>query len=201
MRHRVEKPLRRSIRLQGYDYAQAGMYFFTICTYKRQLLFGNVTNGEMKLNDLGRIVCDEWRKSTNIRHELELDSIIVMPNHMHGIVRLNDPSIVGATGRSPSPSGPSKHSLGAFIAGFKAATTKRINNVRSTPEARIWQRNYYEHVIRDEESLNRIREYILNNPSQWDLDPENPTAESFRQQMSDTEGDRPVAPTKDLRDI
>ena len=182
------------------------MYFFTICTYERRLLFGSVTDGQMELNEFGHVVCDEWRKSTNIRRELELDTFIVMPNHMHGIVRLKDASLVGATGGSPSPSGPSKHSLGAFIAGFKSAITQRVNNKRGTPAARIWQRNYYEHVIRDEESLNRIREYILNNPSQWDLDPENPTAGSFREQMSsgnrrDAEGDQPVAPTKHVRNI
>ena len=198
------KKHRRSIRLQGFDYAQEGMYFFTICTYKRQLLFGNVTNGEMKLNEFGHVVCDEWHKSTTMRHELDLDTFIVMPNHMHGIVRLKDPNIVGATGGSPSPFGPSKHSLGAFIAGFKSTITKRVNEIRGTPEARIWQRNYYEHVIRGEESLNRIREYILNNPAQWDFDPENPAAGELPKthelkEWRYAEGDQPVAPTKDVR--
>jgi REP element-mobilizing transposase RayT len=186
MKHEVEDQHRRSIRLKGYDYAQEGMYFFTICTYNRQLLFGNVKNGEMKLNKFGRVVCDEWRQSTDIRREIELDMFIVMPNHLHGIVMMTDRD-VGATGGSPFPSGPSKHSLGAFIAGFKSAITTRINKICGTPQVPIWQRNYYEHVIRDEESLKRIREYILNNPAQWDLDPENP----------ETKGDRPVAPTED----
>jgi REP element-mobilizing transposase RayT len=187
MNDEFQKQHRRSIRLKHYDYAKEGMYFFTICTYKRQLLFGDVTNGEMKLNQFGRVVCDESHKSTAIRHELELDTFIVMPNHTHGIIALKDPNVVGATGRSPSSSGPTKHSLAAFIAGFKAAVTKRINRMRGTPEAPVWQRNYHEHVIRDEESLNRIRQYILNNPAQWDQDPENPEAK----------GDQPVAPTKD----
>ena len=180
--------------MRDYDYARPGMYFFTICTHHRQLLFGDVINEEMNLNEVGEIVFDEWRKSANIRSELELDAF-VMPNHVHGIIGLKDLNIVGATGRSPSRSGPSKHSLGAFIAGFKSAVAKRVNAVRRTPEIKIWQRNYYEHVIRDEESLSRIREYIVNNPAQWDADPENParlsSAETIRGvTLRDSEGDR-----------
>ena len=107
MYHRSTKINRRSIRLRDYDYSQAGLYFFTICTYRRQLLFGDVTNSEIKLNELGQIVRDEWYKSTSIRHELELDAFIVMPNHVHGIIVLKGPNVVGATGRSPlrMPSG------------------------------------------------------------------------------------------------
>lgn len=97
-----------------------------------------------------------------------------MPNHVHGIIVLKDRNVVGATGRSPSRSGPYRHSLGAFVAGFKSAVVKRIHLLRGAPAAPIWQRNYYEHVIRDEESLNRIQDYVLNNPKQWDSDPENP---------------------------
>jgi REP-associated tyrosine transposase len=164
MNDESQKQHRRSIRLKHYDYAKEGMYFFTICTYKRQFLFGTVANGEMHLNDFGQIVYDEWQKTPEIRHEIQLDLLIVMPNHLHGIVIISNRN-VGATGGSPFPA--------------------RINKVRGTPEAPVWQRNFYEHVIRDEESLNRIREYILNNPAQWDLDPENPEAK----------GDRPVAPT------
>jgi len=186
MNDEFQKQHRRSIRLKHYDYAKEGMYFFTICTYKRQFLFGTVANGEMQLNDFGQIVYDEWQKTPEIRHEIQLDLLIVMPNHLHGIVIISNRN-VGATGGSPFPAGPSKHSLSAFIAGFKSAITTRINEIRARPEARIWQRNYYEHVIRNEESLKRIREYILNNPAQWDLDPENPEAK----------GDRPVAPTED----
>lgn len=97
-----------------------------------------------------------------------------MPNQVHGIIVLKDRNVVGATGRSPSRSGPYRHSLGAFVAGFKSAVVKRIHLLRGAPAAPIWQRNYYEHVIRDEESLNRIQDYVLNNPKQWDSDPENP---------------------------
>ena len=175
MQHTCLQKRRHSIRLKGYDYAKPGMYFFTICTSNRQILFGTVANAAMQLNKFGQIIYDEWRKSAEIRHEIRLDMLMVMPNHLHGIVMITEQD-VGATGGSPFPSGPSNHSLGAFIAGFKSAVTTRINRLRGTPEARIWQRNYYEHVIRDEESLDRIREYILNNPAQWEFDPENPTA-------------------------
>lgn len=179
------------------------MYFLTICSYRRQLLFGHVVDGVIKLNELGEIVCDEWRKSANIRCELELDAFIVMPNHVHGIVVLNGPNVVGATVRSPSRAGPYKHSLGAFVGGFKSAVAKRINLLCGAPEPPIWQRNYYKHVIRDEESLNRIREYVLNNPKQWDSDPENPArltnAETTRSVTLPDLGRPPVAPTNPLR--
>jgi len=177
MKQQVEKQHRRLIRLKGYDYAQEGMYFFTICTYDRQFLFGNVLTGEMELNEFGHIVAEEWRKSTVIRHEIELDMFIVMPNHLHGIVTMTDRD-VGATGWSPFPSGPSKRSLGAFVGGFKSVVTTRINQLRGTPGVPVWQRNYYEHIIRDEESLNRIRRYIADNPTRWEFDPENPEAKT-----------------------
>jgi REP element-mobilizing transposase RayT len=177
MKRKDEKQHRRSIRLKGYDYAREGMYFFTICTYDRQFLFGNVVNAEMKLNGFGHIVAEECRKSTDIRHEIELDMFTVMPNHLHGIVMVTDRD-VGATGRSPFPSGPSKRSLGAFVGGFKSAVTTRINQLRDTPGVPVWQRNYYEPVIRDEESLNRIREYIADNPIRWEFDAENPDAKT-----------------------
>jgi REP element-mobilizing transposase RayT len=101
MREDSANTCRHSIRLQSYDYAQEGMYFFTVCTHNRQPLFGNVMNAEMKLNEFGRVVWDEWRKSVNIRREIELDAFIVMPNHAHGIAVLKNSDLVGATGRSP----------------------------------------------------------------------------------------------------
>jgi REP element-mobilizing transposase RayT len=153
------------------------MYFFTICAYDRQFLFGNVVKGEMELNEFGHIVAEELRKSTDIRHEIELDTFIVMPNHLHGIVTMTDRD-VGATGGSPFPSGPSKRSLGAFIGGFKSVVTTRINQLRGTPGVPVWQRNYYEHIIREGESLNRIRQYIADNPTRWEFDPENPDAKT-----------------------
>jgi len=168
----ADKRQRRSIRLPGYDYAQAGAYFVTMVTRDRAGLFGEIVDGEMRPNQFGRIVVDEWERSSKIRRELETDAFVLMPNHIHGIVIHS--GAVGATGRSPLQSGPRHRSLGAFVGGFKSAITKRINESRETPGAPVWQRNYYEHVIRVEKELKRIREYIANNPLQWEMDRENP---------------------------
>jgi len=184
---------RRSIRLQHYDYSQAGAYFVTICAHARECLFGEIVDGAMILNDYGKIVEEEWLKSAEIRKELELDAYVIMPNHLHGIVLINNEGglTVGASGRSPLTTDVRAHgraplrsdqpilhrkprSLGSFIAGFKSATTKRLNISRNTPSFAVWQRNYYEHIIRDEIDLNRIREYVQHNPVRWAEDENNP---------------------------
>jgi putative transposase len=166
---------RLSLRLKDYDYASPGAYFVTICTKDRSLLFGDVLEGNMRLTDFGRIVDQEWQISAKIRQEITLDTFVVMPNHLHGVIFIKE-SDVGATGGSPFRSGPRRHSLASFLSGFKSATTKHINNLRQSPGAPVWQRNYYEYVIRNEQSLHRIREYIANNPARWDFDRENPAA-------------------------
>ena len=176
MKYNPEKYHRRSIRLKEYDYSQAGAYFVTVCAWNRECLFGKVVDGEMQLNDIGRIVADEWTRSCEIRQEIELDEWIVMPNHIHGIIIITD---VGAHGRAPLQHDNTvlhrePRSLSSFIAGFKSATTKRINQTRGTPGVQLWQRNYYEHVIRNEESLNEIRQYISGNPKRWAEDEDNP---------------------------
>lgn len=161
--------------MSGYDYSQEGMYFVTICAHGRECVFGEVVDDNMRLNDCGQIARQEWENSAEIRNEITLDTFIVMPNHIHGIVIING-AAVGATGRSPGRFGPGTRSLGAFVAGFKSAVTKRINNLRGTPGIPLWQRNYYEHIIRDAESLTRIQQYIVDNPARWDFDRENPKA-------------------------
>ena len=168
-----EKHRRRSVRLKDYDYSQAGAYFVTICTHHSNCLFGDMVDSEMALNEYGKVVQEEWERSTNIRREIELDTFVVMPNHIHGFVAIAE-SNVGATGRSPLPKGPTPKSIGAMLAGFKSAVTRRINELRGTPYTPVWQRNYYEHVIRDEDDLNEIREYIVHNPLKWNLDWDNP---------------------------
>ncbi len=179
-RYDPQRHRRRSIRLPEYDYTQPGAYFVTICTHNREPLFGQVVDGEMVLNKYGQIVWEEWFRSANIRAGIELftNEFVVMPNHIHGIVWIVD--AVGATGRSPlqptHPRGPASRSLGSFIAGFKSIVTKRINAHRATPGARVWQRNYHEHIIRTERVLNVIRQYIVENPLCWDLDRCNPDA-------------------------
>ena len=154
---------RRSIRLQGYDYSGAGAYFVTVCTHNRACLFGDIEDGQMVLNDAGKIVTDEWMKSGEIRNEIELGEWVVMPNHFHGIVIIRRGDRPVATMPGPRPK-----SIGSLMSGFKSAVTKRINEMRNTPGAKLWQRNYYEHVIRNDDELHRIREYIPNNPVRWE---------------------------------
>jgi putative transposase len=170
-----EKHHRRSIRLKGYNYAHPGAYFITIVAYGRECIFGEIVNCGIELNFFGRIVTEEWERSRNIRQEIELDTFVVMPNHIHGLVMVANHN-VGATSRSPLPRGPAKRSLSAFVAGFKSSASRRINAFRGTPGLPVWQRNYYEHVIRNEQSLSRIRQYIVDNPLRWQFDPENPAA-------------------------
>ena len=178
---------RRSIRLKGYDYTQPGAYFVTMVTYHRDEIFGEIINGEMKLSALGEIVREEWLRSAEIRKEIQIfdDGFVIMPNHLHGInwiinvgadgVRPDDDAAV-KTGRMPSaPTSASlrraPRSLGSFIAGFKASVTSRTG--RELNMTGIWQRNYYEHIIRNERELHNIARYIRDNPLNWQLDRDN----------------------------
>ena len=172
--HQHPRRHRRSIRLTGYDYAQAGAYFITICTQDRECLFGEVVDGEMHMNAAGKIVYEEWLRTEAIRSEVKLDVFQVMPNHIHGIVFITGDRVdhVGAHGRAPLRRAPK--SLGSLVAGFKSTVTKRINQMRCTPGQPVWQRNYYEHVIRNERELDAVRQYIVDNPARWPEDRENP---------------------------
>ena len=167
---------RRSIRLKEYDYSQNGGYFITICTNGGECLFGNIVIGEMQLNKYGIIIRKEWLKTGEMRSNLLIDEFIIMPNHLHGIIMIMD-NCRGTLQRAPTVEQfgkPVSNSIPTIIRLFKASTTKQINQVRHTSGTSIWQRNYYEHVIRNEEDLKQIREYIVNNPRKWELDSENP---------------------------
>ena len=166
-----EKRLRKSIRLKGYDYSKEGAYFITICTYERQRLFGKIIDGKMALNEYGKIARDEWLKTTQLRKNVSLDEFIIMPNHFHGIICINETARRGVMHYAPT-SGfrPPSQTIGSIIRGFKSAVTKRINEYRKTPKRYVWQRNYYERVIRDEIELNEKRDYIKNNPITWNED-------------------------------
>lgn len=180
MTHDPRKWRRRSIRLKGYDYTQAGGYFITLVAHDRQCLFGEIINGEMRLNEYGAIVTEEWNHTAMIRPNVELDAFVVMPNHIHGIIMIvcrGESQFAPTETIEPkqpfrSPSG----TIGAIIRGFKSATTKRINQSRNTPGVPVWQRNYYEHIIRNDKDLHAIQGYIVNNALQWELDRENPSA-------------------------
>jgi len=164
---------RRSIRLAGYDYSRTGAYFVTVCTQNRACLFGDIAGGEMRLNVAGEIVRDEWLRTGSIRSNVVLDAFVVMPNHFHAVIFLTECRRRGDRRVAPTAAGPVPQSIGAIMAGSKSAAAKRINAMRNTPGLPVWQRNYYEHVIRNDSSLNRIREYIMANPVRWDDDEEN----------------------------
>jgi len=198
---------RRSIRLKGYDYSQAGAYFITICTQDRACLFGKVVNGEMRLNDAGRMVLAEWNMLPERFPHVVLDAFVVMPNHVHGIVVITNPAtddtattaptIVG-TGLVPAPDDGATTrvaptvgdivaptvgdivapTVGDIVGAFKSrVTVEYIRGVKTSGwppfRGRLWQRNYYEHIIRNERALNAIRQYIIENPRRWQMDREN----------------------------
>jgi len=180
MKYDRDKHHRQSIRLKEYDYKQSGAYFVTVCTQNRACLFGAVADGEMQLNNPGQIAKTAWDDLPARFPSVRLDAFIVMPNHVHGII------IVGAQFIAPSDGfgtatidpGVINHAptLGEMVRAYKAVSTRLIKQA-GTP-AFAWQRNYYEHVVRDEESLNRIRQYILDNPARWAFDHENPAAKT-----------------------
>ncbi len=180
---------RRSVRLKNYDYSQVGAYFVTITVHQRISLFGEITNGKISLNAYGKIVQSCWEQIPNHFKLVESIAYVVMPNHIHGIIIITDRigaqhsgvgNIVRARHAVPlrnkfeTFAQPVTGSLPTIIRSFKSAVTKRINLLRDTPAATVWQRNYYEHVIRSYAELNRIKEYINNNPAKWAFDKENP---------------------------
>ena len=173
MNNEAEKLNRRSIRLPGYDYSQPGAYFVTICTQNRACLYGDIIDGKMQLNGLGIAVRSCWEEIPMHFGNVSLDVQAVMPNHMHGIIILEEMLIVHGVGAGlPRPYMGGRPTLGRVVAYYKYQSTKHINEIRATPGAPIWQRNYYEHVVRNEDDLNEIRQYIENNPTKW-LEDEN----------------------------
>lgn len=206
---------RRSIRLNRYDYTRPGAYFFTLVTRGRACLFGQIVEEKMLVNTGGRIVVAEWQRLECVFKNIQLDTFIVMPNHVHGIININpredigepinhivgathpcqneiyigeeclpdrssvsedgsplqpDRSLVSEEGSPQRPNGPAPGSLGAMIGQFKSRATKRIWLLPGMDRMPIWQRNYYEQIIRDNASLERIRHYILENPLHWEED-------------------------------
>lgn len=180
---------RRSIRLRGYDYTQAGANFITIVTSNRQSFVGNVANGEMRLNEIGTLARDCWLAIPAHHPHADLDEFVIMPNHVHGVIVIeNDPNADvirrGVQLNAPtndikprdpnnpfSVMSPHRRSLGVIIRTFKGAVTTMCRSLNRYDFG--WQRNYYEHIIRNEFDLERIREYIFNNPRNWQTDVEN----------------------------
>lgn len=160
---------RKNIRLKDYDYSSAGYYFVTIVSYKRNNIFGNIIDGKNDLNYLGLIVEETWQEISMHFPSIEIDSHIVMPNHFHGIVIINE---VGAQHAEPL-----RHiktqPLGVIVRSFKSAVTKSAHDLGLFIGEKIWQRNYYEHIIRDEDDYQQITDYIASNPINWEYDHEN----------------------------
>jgi putative transposase len=218
MRRNSRKSSRRSIRLSGYDYSQAGAYFVTICTKDRECLFGDIVNRKMVLNNAGRMAETVWNELPKFYPCVSTDGFQIMPNHIHGIIVIVRSDAVPSAGAGPcacpadAPSRGNVQSWGDgqpqekgqprgvaptavkseveralslpdIVHRFKTMTTRRyVDGVkeRGWPRfpGKLWQRNYYEHIIRDENDMARIREYINNNPGQWDTDRENPMAKT-----------------------
>jgi putative transposase len=158
---------RRSIRLAGYDYTQAGAYFVTICTQERRPLLATIDAAGHTLTPIGKLIARCWLALPRHFPHVALDAWVLMPDHMHGIVVMRDTDAPSATSSANQPNGTRPGSLNAAIQNFKSVSTRKINQVRQTPGAIIWQRNYYERIIRDESAFEHIRRYIENNPAKW----------------------------------
>ena len=185
---------RRSIHLKGYDYSQHGAYFVTICVSPRHNLFGDIENGEMRLNEFGRVVESVWRGLPEHFTGTDLDEFVIMPDHFHGILNIFESPVgakqgssaspafdlrgkqgeAGETFASPLPHGTISGSCAAIIQNFKSISTRKINKIRENPGCPVWQRDYYERIIRNETELGKAREYIVNNPLKWKPDKEYP---------------------------
>jgi len=151
-----EKPNRRSVRLKDYSYSSPGMYYVTICSDDRRCIFGNIADGELQPSISGRIALKHWGEIASRWSPLQLDRFVLMPNHLHGILFFPDTDV-----KLPS--------LGTVINWYKRAVTVSIRE-RYESTLVVWQRNYYEHVVRDERDLERIREYVDYNPGRWEED-------------------------------
>jgi REP element-mobilizing transposase RayT len=174
---RTRLPNRQSIRLRGFDYSQTGAYFVTVCTTRRLCLLGDIEDVEERLSPVGQVVRLRWQNLPRHTPGLTIDAWVVMPNHLHGIVVLSGPTVIGAPGVHPLP-GPKPGSLGAAIGGFKSAVSREIAAKHLSPVRPLWQPSYYERVIRNDQELDAIRRYIADNPLRWDDDPDHPRLHS-----------------------
>jgi REP element-mobilizing transposase RayT len=199
---------RRSIRLKGFDYTRAGAYFVTIVTHDRLSLFGEVVGGDMRFSPFGVVARQQWECLPHRFLHIGLDEFVVMPNHVHGIIMIYDddgmgtadlpdtrrgtaggftPPIVRTNRRAPTTDPgtleqfgkPVPGSIPTIIRSYKSAVAYRLNLIRHTPGADVWQRNYYERIIRDEAEYHRIARYIIENPAQWETDDESRPQENY----------------------
>ncbi len=207
MTARSDIPYRKHLRLRGFDYRANCAYFVTICIRDRLNVFGLVKDDTVALSQRGLVARDCWLDIPNHHPHVELDALVIMPNHMHGILLFvgDAPSSTGSVRRSGFAIGPARGSLGAVVGSYKAAVSRTINKLRVGAGTDLWQPNYYEHVIRHDVARERIREYIETNPLRWEHDAENSTGDGtdvldvFLRSLEDSplggERDAGVAPT------
>jgi putative transposase len=175
----VQRPLKRkALRLKSFDYSKPGAYFVTICTENRKCVLENIVAGKIKLTTVGEIVKKYWLKLPEKFENIRVDEYVIMPNHIHGIIVIEkydcEPGNVVAIHELPLQKKRRMMLIPRAIGFLKMNSSKQINRKMKLSNIFQWQRNYYEHIIRDEEDLNEIRKYIINNPLQWELDKENP---------------------------
>lgn len=172
-----------TIRLQGFDYGSNGAYFITICSHNRLCIFSRIESGEVILTRLGEIINEEWQRTSETRNYVTITEGVVMPNHLHGIIFIHkgedEPQHLPERGSFlhfppgyQNKFGPQRKNLASIVRGFKSAVTSRAKS--EGLQMPVWQPNYYEHIIRNEQEYDRIARYIQNNPAQWDKDSEIP---------------------------
>jgi len=154
-----------SARLKDWDYSRYGYYFVTICIKDKHCFFGNIMDNKMQLSEIGEIVAEEWQNTERVRDNVKLDEWVIMPNHLHGII------IIENDEETHSVRLYRKDNLSNVIRGFKSATIRNVHK-RGFKDF-VWQSRFYDHIIRNEQELHDIREYIVNNPSKWQFDEEN----------------------------
>ncbi len=167
---------RKKMRLENFDYGSPGAYFVTIVTYQHEKLFGVIEKEVVTLNPIGVVVQKTWLEIPEHFPETSLSAFVVMPNHLHGIIIINDNCVVGATHESPLHNNncirDRTRSLGIIIGLFKSTASKRIHQLNFAKQKNVWQRNYYDHIIRSDDDYQRIVDYIELNPSSWEQDTE-----------------------------
>lgn len=163
--HTSELPKRKTVRLKHYDYSSIGYYFVTICCFNRQPLFGYIENGEMHLNEFGKIAYQEWLNTFEKRRNLELDAFVIMPNHVHLIVNIKEKMTDNENVKRSFTN--THNDLGAIVRGYKGAVSSKLKNYIPHP---IWQRNYHEHIIKNAKAYEQIWDYVTHNPLLWDKD-------------------------------
>ena len=179
-----DHPLRKTVRLRGHDYASPGAYSITVCTHARACNLGTVDEDRVVLSPEGEIVRAVWQDLPCHFPGIEIDALVVMPNHLHAILILQrsvgakHPAFPDASPlpRPPGPRGTQTGSIPALVQNAKSISSRRINLLRGTPGASVWQRGYYKHIIRSPGELDRLRTYIETNPLRWALDCGNPAS-------------------------